>query len=167
MRVELGPVFGQGSVLNDVRRSLRAIDEHDGELGREARVLAHTISADPPLESDPIVSNGSFRAEHVLDLGDRPALIDWDAFRRAPAGLDAGMFLAGLSFLAQERPKTTDQAEAARAEFRDGLTGVVHDRALAWYCATALLRLAKFRPGERRWRARATALIAEARGLLG
>jgi hypothetical protein len=167
MRVELGPVFGRESVLDDVRRSVRAIDEHDAGLGREARLLAGTISADPPLESGPIVSNGSFRAEHVLDLGDRPAVIDWDAFRRAPAELDAAMFLAGLSFLAKESPETKDQAEAARSEFRDGLTGVVDDRPLAWYRAAALLRLAKFRPAERRWRARATALITEARGLLG
>jgi hypothetical protein len=29
-----------------------------------------------------LVRNGSFRAEHVLDLGDRPGVIDWDGFRR-------------------------------------------------------------------------------------
>jgi hypothetical protein len=166
MRVELGALYGRASVIDDVRRSVRAIDEHDGELGRQARRLARIISADPPLESDPIVSNGSFRAEHVLDLGDRPAVIDWDGFRRAPAELEAGMFLAGLSFLTEERPETKDQAEAARARFRDGLNGVVDDHALAWYRAAALLRLAKFRRSDRRWRGRAAALIAEARGLI-
>jgi hypothetical protein len=165
IRVEVGPLFGHAAVLDDVRRSVRAIDDRDRDLGRQAREVASTISADPPLESDPIVSNGSFRAEHVLDLGDRPGVIDWDACRRAPAELDARIFLAGLSS-PEERPETNAQAEAARAVFRYGLTGVVDDRALPWYRAAALLRLAKLRPDERRWHRRAAAFIAEARGLL-
>jgi hypothetical protein len=102
------------------------------------------------------VGNGSFRAEHVLDLGGRPGVIDWDGFRRRAIELEGGMFLAGLSFLRASRSALEAEAVAAAEAFCSGLADAADDWALSWYRADA--RAARQVPPPR-------SRLARARGL--
>jgi hypothetical protein len=164
--IDVGPLFGPRAALNDAARSARAVEDDRASLGRELWRLVRELAAEPPPETRPIVGNGSFRAEHVLDLGDRPGVIDWDGFRRGAIELEGGMFLAGLSFLSADRSALEAEALAACEAFRSDLADAADERALAWYRAGALARLAKFRPYEAGWPERAAALIEEARALV-
>jgi hypothetical protein len=169
LELEAGRLFGPERAVRDAGKSAATITGADAELGRQAAAVVEAMDAWWPRDGRVAVSNGSFRPKHVLDLVDGPGVIDWDGFRRAALELDGGMFLAGLAQLVQERPEAAAGADAAAAAFRLRLGGLVQERALGWYEAGALLRLAKYDsdPASPRWRARATTLVGRARALLG
>jgi hypothetical protein len=79
---DVGPLFGPRAALKDAAKSARSVEHESASLGQELWRLVRELAAEPPPESRPVVGNGRFRAEHVLDLGDRPGVIDWDGFRR-------------------------------------------------------------------------------------
>jgi hypothetical protein len=166
--LDAGRLFGPERTVKDANKSAARIGGDNAALGREAAAVAAAMDAQRPPDGRVAVSNGSFRPKHVLDLADGPGVIDWDGFRRGALELDGGMFLAGLAQLTLERPETLAAAHAAAGAFRGRLGGLVQERALAWYEAGALLRLAKYDsdPASPRWRARATALVERARALV-
>jgi hypothetical protein len=164
--IDVGPLFGPRSALKDAAKSARSVEEESPSLGRGLWRLVRELASEPPAQRRPIVGNGSFRPEHVLDLGDRPGVIDWDGFRRGAIELEGGMFLAGLSLLSADRGALAAEAAAARESFRSGLADAADERALSWYQACALARLAKFRRKEAGWPERGSALVEEARALV-
>jgi hypothetical protein len=164
--IDVGPLFGPRAALKDAATSARSVAQESASLGRELWRLVRELASEPPPERRPIVGNGSFRAEHIFDLGDRPGVIDWDGFRRGATELEGGMFLAGLSFLSASRRALEGEAAAAAEAFRSSLAGAADERALSWYQAGALARLAKFRRYESGWPERAAALIEEGRALV-
>jgi hypothetical protein len=164
--IDVGPLFGPRAALKDAAKSARSVEQESASLGRELWRLVRALASEPPPEKRPILGNGSFRAEHVFDLGDRPGVIDWDGFRRGAVELEGGMFLAGLSYLSATESALETEAVAAGEAFRSGLVDAVDERALSWYRAGALGRLAKFRRYEAGWPERAAALIGEAGALV-
>jgi hypothetical protein len=168
LELDAGRLFGPERAVKDARKSAATIAVGDAALGRQAVAVVAAMDARWPPDGHVAVSNGSFRPKHVLDLVEGPAVIDWDGFRRAAVEVDGGMFLAGLVQLAEEQPEAAAPADAAARAFRRRLDGLVQERALVWYEARALLRLAKYDsdPASPRWRARATALVGRARTLL-
>jgi hypothetical protein len=164
--IDVGPLFGPRAALKDAVKSARSVEQESASLGRELWRLVRELASEPPPEKRPIVGNASFRAEHVIDLGDRPGVIDWDGFRRGAIELEGGMFLAGLSFLSAGRSALEAEAVAAGEAFRSGIADAADKWALSWYRAGALARLAKFRRQEAGWPERAAALIEEARALV-
>lgn len=166
LAIDVGPLFGPRAALKDAAKSARSVEQESAPLGRELWRLVRELASDPPAETRPIVGNGSFRAEHVIDLGGQPGVIDWDGFRRGAIELEGGMFLAGLSFLRASRSALEAEAVAATEAFCSGLADAADERALSWYRAGALARLAKYRRHEAGWPERAAALIQEARALV-
>jgi hypothetical protein len=168
LELDAGRLFGPERAVKDAGKSAASIADADAALGRQAAAVVAAMEERPPPGGGVAVSNGSFRPKHVLDLVDGPGVIDWDGFRRGQPELDGGMFLAGLAQLVDDRPEAAAAADAAARAFRRRLGGLVQERALAWYEAGALLRLAKYDsdPASRRWRARATALVGRARALV-
>jgi hypothetical protein len=164
--IDVGPLFGPRAALKDAAKSARSVEQESASLGRDLWRLVRELASEPPAEKRPVLGNGSFRAEHVFDLGDRPGVIDWDGFRRGAIELEGGMFLAGLSYLSAAQSALEAEAAAAGEAFRSGLAGAVDERALSWYRAGALARLAKFRRYEAGWPKRAAALLQEGRALV-
>jgi aminoglycoside phosphotransferase (APT) family kinase protein len=168
LELDAGRLFGPERAVKDAGKSAAAIADADAALGRQAAAVVAAMEEQSPSGDRVAVSNGSFRPKHVLDLADGPGVIDWDGFRRGQPELDGGMFLAGLAQLVEARPEAAAAADAAARAFRRRLGGLVQERALAWYEAGALLRLARYDsdPASPRWRAGATALVGRARALL-
>jgi hypothetical protein len=167
LTVELGRRYGPDHALQEVARWARKIGRVDSELGAEASAVHAGLRAARPRNGYEGVRHGDFSPEHVLDLGDGPGVIDWDSFRRGALELDAARFLGGLSWLAGERSDRVVPAAEAAASLHAGLDGLLDARAVAWYRAAVLVRLAKKlcreAPRPQHWRARARSLLAEAR----
>ena len=128
--------------------------------------MAAKLAQRQPKEGVAHLVHGTLYDRHVLDLGDGPGLIDWDCFGQGPIELDAGMFLATIWRIGLRYDALAGQAARAEQAFLAGTVGLLDERALAWYRAAALLRLAskaqeakRQRPG---WWARADALLGEA-----
>jgi hypothetical protein len=170
LNVELGRSYGPDAALQEVARWARKIRRVDSELGAEASAVLTGLRAAPPPSGREGVRHGDFSPEHVLDLGDGPGVIDWDSFRQGALELDAARFLAALSWLAGEGRGRVEGTADAAAALRAGLDGLLDERALAWYRAAVLVRLAKKlcreTPRPAGWRARARSLLAEARGAI-
>jgi Phosphotransferase enzyme family len=170
LSVKLGRSYGPDAALQEVERWTRKIGRVDSVLGADASAVMTGLRAAPPLNPHEGVRHGDFSPEHVLDLGDGPGVIDWDSFRRGALELDAARFLAALSWLAGERSGRVESTAAAAAALRAGLDGLLDERALAWYRAGVLVRLAKKlcreTPRPAGWRERARSLLTEARGAI-
>jgi hypothetical protein len=168
LTARLGRSYGPDATLQEVARWTRKIGRVDPELGAEASAILTSLRVARPTLTHEGVRHGDFSPEHVLDLGDGPGVIDWDSFRRGALELDAARFLGALSWLAGERPGRAQGGAEAAASLRAGLDGLLDEGALAWYRAAVHVRLAKKlcreTPRPARWRARARALLAEARG---
>lgn len=167
LSVGLGRSYGPDAALQEVARWTRKIGRVDSVLGAEASAVMTGLRAAPPPNGHEGVRHGDFSPEHVLDLGNGPGVIDWDSFRQGALELDAARFLAALSWLAGERSGRVGSTAEAAAALRAGLDGLLDDRALAWYRAAVLVRLAKKlcreTPRPACWRERARSLLSEAR----
>jgi hypothetical protein len=170
LSVELGRSYGPDAALQEVARWTRKIGRVDSVLGAEASVVITGLRAAPRPNGHEGIRHGDFSPEHVLDLGNGPGVIDWDSFRRGALELDAARFLAALSWLAGAQSGRVESTAAAAAALRAGLDGLLDERALAWYRAVVLVRLAKKlcreTPRPAGWRARALSLLTEARGAI-
>ena len=163
--VRFGQPLGAARILNRTRE-VAELREADSTLGDAAARLVGRLSQSEPQEDRPRLVHGTLYARHVLDLGDGPGVIDWQRFGQGPLELDAGMFLATVWRLGLDHDALAGEAARARAAFLEGTRDVLDERALAWYQAAALLRLAsKVYVVKRRktdWLARAHAQLAEA-----
>jgi hypothetical protein len=163
-RLEVGEHHGVDYVLGHARSRARMIGRVDPALGTAAGDVADALEASPPAETGRAFLHGSFYANHVLDSGGGPGIIDWDRFRQGPIEFDVAMFLATLSRLATLKPELAPHTQAAARALTTGMSEFIDAQALAWQQAAALLTLAKRVVWRRRqrWRQRAGALISEA-----
>src|SRR5204862_7499597 len=127
----------------------------DLALGRAARTLVEMRGRAQPKEGAPRLVHGSLYAHHVLDLGERTGLIDWQKSGQGPAELDAGIFLATIWRLGLLQDRLAGEVARAEEVFLAETEGLLDKRALAWNSAATLLRLAKgvaLRQGDGEWR---------------
>jgi len=164
--VKIGPPLGSGRILYRAGEWVATLRAADPGLGRAASALARVLANTQPTSHTPRLVHGTFYARHVLDLGDGPGVIDWQRFGHGPLELDAGMFLATVWRSGRRNEAVAAQATRAERAFLAGTRGLLDERAVAWYRAAALLRLAghvkvvsRRRPD---WQARTLVALREA-----
>jgi hypothetical protein len=173
--LEAGEHHGVEHALGHARSRARMIGQVDPDLGAEAGEVVEALGAGPPAERGNAFLHGSLYADHVLDSGGGPGIIDWDRFRRGPIESDAAMFLATLSLLTTKRGELAPHAQAAARALMAGVRDLIDVRLLRWQRAAALVTLAKRLVADRRRQLlgispdfrRAAALLAEAGELAG
>jgi aminoglycoside phosphotransferase (APT) family kinase protein len=160
-----GPPFAADELLAEARAWGKRPDAAVLAMAEQALRLLDELAAVPPAQRPVRLVHGSFHPSHVFDLGDGPGIIDLDGFSRGPLEADAAMFLGVVSRGAGGRRRLAPAAAPASRRFRDEIAGIVDERALEWYLAVTLVKLAHRltlrRPS--RWHERAAALLAEAR----
>jgi hypothetical protein len=164
LTIKLGHPFGAARMLHRARKWATALGEADSALGLAAAALMKTLSRTQPNEHTARLVHGTLYARHILDAGDGPGVIDWQRFGQGPLELDAGMFLATIFRLGLLNKHLASEAARAEEAFQAGTDGLMDERALAWHCAAALLRLTEKLVVHRRdeWPVRAQALLAKA-----
>lgn len=168
--LDVGEHHGVGYALKHARSRARMIGHVDPSLGAAAGNVVDALAANPPAETRNAFLHGSLYADHVLDTGEGPGIIDWDRFMRGPVEFDAAMFLATLSLLTTKKSELTPHAQAAARALTTDMGELIDVRSLTWHRAAALLTLAKRLVADRRRQflgiapdfRRAAALIAEA-----
>jgi hypothetical protein len=140
--VKLGPVCGAGQVLERAREWVAGLVAADSQLGAAATALAERLACTQPKQNGLHLVHGTLYDRHVLDMGDGPGVIDWQRFGQGPLELDAGIFLATISRIALRHTPLAREADRAEEALRAGTRGVLDPRAVAWYRALTLLRLA-------------------------
>ncbi len=143
LEVRLGPPLDAAPRLERARRRAADVVAADPALETAATTAVTMLARTQPEERAPRLVNGGLYADHVIDLGDGPGVIDWGRFGQGPAELDAGIFLA-TTWRVGFRDESA-AAEAARAEqaFLAGTAGLLDQRARAWHQAAELLRYVK------------------------
>ena len=164
LSVELGPAQDGTRVLEESGRFLAMLESGDPALGAAGRQLIETLAQCQPPVRVPRLVHGTLYTRHLIDSdgdGAGPGVIDWQRFGQGPLELDAGTFLATLCRGALLRPKRAPETIRAEQVFRNETAGLLDERAVAWYQAAALLRLAA-RMLRRRPADRAAPLLAKA-----
>lgn len=153
-------------LLEDARFPVSAADGVDDALAAQAAFRLAALAADPPGAGRPALVHGSFTPRHLIELPGGPGIVDTDALGHGALEVDAGMMLASLSRIAGGHREHVAAARRAAQLFRDGIADLADDRALEWYRAAHLVRLArrivKRRP--MRWAEQARALLDDAGG---
>lgn len=160
----LGSGYGPADFLDRAPGWVDTLVEADPVLGNMAVTVARALMCTPPPVGFPHLVHGTLYARHIIDMGDGPGLIDWDAFGHGPLEFDAGTLLATIWRIQLSNPDAADAVARAERAFYAGTTGLLDARALSWYRAAALLgaahRLKARSKGN--WKARALALLSEA-----
>lgn len=130
------------SLRHRTRRWIVRLRAADPLLGAAAAALTGTLTRTQPQESGRHLVHGTLYCRHILDVGGGPGVIDWQRFGQGPLEFDAGVFLATISRLALRHEDLADAVAQAEKAFRSGTAHLLNERALAWYRAAALLRLA-------------------------
>jgi aminoglycoside phosphotransferase (APT) family kinase protein len=167
LSVPLGPPFAGQRVQSKVANWVSALYAADAALGTAATAVAARLERTQPREDAPRLIHGTFYARHIYDLGDGPGVIDWQRFGQGPLELDAGMFLATIGRVGLDHEKLAGEAGRAEDAFLAGTRGLLDERVLAWYRATALLHLAARRVRHPERRIHRDGLVERARALLG
>jgi hypothetical protein len=168
LSVPLGPPFERQRILSKAGNWVSTLQAADPALGTAATTVAATLERTQPQESAPRLVHGTLYARHIYDLGDGPGVIDWQRFGQGPLEVDAGMFLATIARVGLDHEKLAGEAAQAEKAFLAGTQGLLEERSLGWYRATAFLHLAarRARHPERhrpeRWLKRAQTLLREA-----
>jgi aminoglycoside phosphotransferase (APT) family kinase protein len=160
-----GRPYGPGVLLARMRADASEIHASAPDVAASATALIGELEQALPAEHAPVLSHGSFSINHVVDLGEGPGVIDWDAVGRGPRELDAANFVSTLARAATAGPAVALQAAAAERAFRDRIADAVDAPALAWHEAATLIRSARHlcvRQPEA-WRTRAWELLSLAR----
>lgn len=164
LSVGQGHVYGPANMLDRAPGWVDTLAGVDAVLGNVAATVARALIRRPPPPDGQHLVHGTFYARHVIDMGDGPGLIDWDAFGHGPLEFDAGTFLATVWRIQLSNPDASDAVARAERAFCAGTAGLLDRRALSWYRAAALLGVAHRLESrsKRNWKARAHALLSEA-----
>lgn len=164
LRLRLGHCYGPEHVLDKAPRWAATLAGADMVLGKVAATVARALVATPPAVESVHLIHGTLYARHVIDMGDGPGLIDWDAFGHGPMEYDAATFLATLWRIQLSNAGTVGAVAQAERAFLAGTTGLLNRPALSWYRAAVLLSIAHRLEvrSKRNWKARALALLSEA-----
>jgi hypothetical protein len=164
LAIKLGSPLGAPRMLERAHKWSAGLGAADPELGRASRQLVANLVRTQPAEGPTHLLHGGLYAEHVLDLGDGPGVIDWGRFGRGPLELDAGIFLASIWRLALRHGTHVREAERAEQALLAGTRGLLDEHAVSWYRVAELLRFAKreMAHGRANRCAQARALLTEA-----
>ena len=163
-----GESYGPEHLLRKAPGWAATLAARDAVLGSQACDVARALGGTAPPAVIPHLVHGTLYARHIVDLGDGPGLIDWDAFGHGPLEFDAGTWLATVYRIQLSNPGTSGSVARAERAFRAGTIGVLDGCALSWYRAAALLTVAhrlEIR-AKGNWKARALALLTEAARLV-
>ena len=159
--VRLGAPLGAARLLERARKWAAVVGEADPSLNDAAQALVTALARTQPDDGTPRLVNGGLYADHVLDLGHGPGVIDWGRFGQGPLELDAGIFLTTISRLGIRDASLAGEAARAEQMFLSSTAGLLDARAVAWHRAAALLRFAKRTPAARPAMLREAARFAE------
>lgn len=146
--VRLGPSHGPDRVLSESGRFIDMLEEGDHALGRAGQAVIESLAEHLPRESPPHLVHGTLYTRHLIDMQGHgggevgPGVIDWQRSGQGPLELDAGTFLATLSRTGLLRNRRVSDVDRAEKAFRAETAGLLDERAVAWYQAAALVRLA-------------------------
>lgn len=140
--VNLGPPCGAALTLERLNVWIAVLAGADAGLGATAAALARTLARTRPDENGPRLVHGTLYDRHILDMGDDAGVIDWQRFGQGPSELDAGTFLATMSRTALQHEHLAGEVARAEQALRAGTGGLLDSRAVSWYRAVTLLRLA-------------------------
>jgi len=111
----------------------------DKGLGTAASMLAERLGRSLPRESTRCLTHGTYHDKNILDCGDGPGVIDWESSGWGPQELDAGAFLACMSWRAVRDRRFPEAMRASRV-FRSWIaTQQMDERAVAWHEAAWLM----------------------------
>jgi aminoglycoside phosphotransferase (APT) family kinase protein len=142
LAVHLGPPCGAALTLERVNFWSAVLAGADAGLGAAAAALARTLASTRPDENGARLVHGTLYDRHILDTGDDAGVIDWQRFGQGPSELDAGTFLATISRTALRHEHLAGEAARAEQALLAGTGGLLDERAVSWYRAVTLLRLA-------------------------
>jgi Phosphotransferase enzyme family len=163
--VRLGPPHGPARVISESGRFIDMLEDGDPALGSAGRTVIESLSEHLPRESAPHLVHGTLYTRHLIDMEGHGVgglgVIDWQRSGQGPLELDAGTFLATLSRTGLLRNRRVSDVDRAEKAFRAETSALLDERAVAWYEAAALLRLAG-RMLRRRPPAKAVPLLEQA-----
>jgi len=143
LEVSIGPPLGAASRLERARKRVADLVAADPALETAATTAFTMLARTQPEKRAPRLVNGGLYADHVIDVGDGPGVIDWGRFAQGPAELDAGIFLATTWRVGFRDESAASEAARAEQAFLAGTAGLLDQRARAWHQAAELLRYAK------------------------
>jgi hypothetical protein len=143
LEVKLGPPLGAARMMERAHKWANALSTAHPALEAAATAVAGKLASTQPVESAPRLVHGGLYAEHVIDLGDGPGVIDWGRFGQGPIELDAGIFLATTWHLGFRDKSLAAEASRTEEAFLAGTADLLDERALAWHRTAELLRFAK------------------------
>jgi hypothetical protein len=142
LNVRLGPRRGAAHALRKAHEGILDLRVADSGLGSLAKELLKKLARTRPRDGPPRLVHGTLYDRHLLDLGDRTGVIDWQRFGQGPLEMDAGIFLATISRMALRHEPLAEAVSRADKAFREGTAGLLDESSLAWHQAAALFRLA-------------------------
>jgi hypothetical protein len=108
-------------------------------LGGRLQALMRELEATAPSIDRLVLSHGDFCARPLFITRAAPAVVDWDAMRRAPTAFDPATYAAHL---VSGEPNDLDDASQALEDLLEGYGG--RPLGLSWYLATCILRHSRY-----------------------
>lgn len=169
-RFDVGPLasplanYEAPHMLEALGRWIDRVAATDSTLGHRASACVEHLSQSSPKSGPVGLLHMNLSVHHVIDLGEGPGILDWDAPSLGPLELDAGAFLVSLALQAEGASECATQVGHAERSFRAGIERFVDPTALEWFRRAALVKHVKHacvrqRPG---WREQAGRLLDEA-----
>ena len=158
--VKMGPTVGPAESLQRVGSNIEKLGRAYPDVGAAAGRAKERLQSKQPETRRTVQVHGNLYARHILDLGDGPGVIDWEAFGQGPIEYDAGTYLASLSRMVTRDDALEEETARAKETFLSRTRDILEPRALAWYRAASLLRLASH--NLERGPRQASTLVAEA-----
>jgi hypothetical protein len=143
LTMKLGSSSGAARMLKRTRKWAAAVAEAEPALQPAANEVADMLERTQPVEGAPRLVHGGLYADHVLDLGDGPGVIDWGRCGQGPLELDAGVIIATMWRLGFRDGAPVEEAGRAEEALLEGTAGLLDPGAINWYRAAMLLRFAK------------------------
>ena len=158
--LQVGKRRGAEKELRRSPRWIAALAAADPRLGSAAAALGEVLVRTQPREDVLRLVHGTFHDLNIIDLGDGTGVIDWERCGLGPPELDAGMFLACLTWRGGHEEWREEVVRAQQA-FEARIAGRMDPRAVTWHEAAALLCRAsrQVRRPHRNAKARAQAMV--------
>jgi len=138
LQVDLGPSRDGAWMLRRATKWIARLGQVDPELGARATAFAEHLRRTMPGEETRRLAHGTFHDRNIIDCGDGPGVIDWEFAGMGPPELDAGAFMACLSWRAASEARGAS-AIRAKEVFRTRVAPLMDERALGWHEAAMLM----------------------------
>jgi aminoglycoside phosphotransferase (APT) family kinase protein len=138
LTVDLGPPRDATWMLRRATKWIDRLRKAGPDLGHQATDLAERLTHDMPRHEIRRLAHGTFHDRNIIDCGDGPGVIDWEFAGMGPPELDAGAFMACLSWRAVSEARGAS-AVRARDVFHSRVASQTDPRALGWHESAMLL----------------------------